>query len=83
MLVASRMQTEMYINKMSRGCPLSTDEITALKDMANIAKIKIEETDMVVIDTPVQVEQRHNLQTAVYNMLNKSSDQSTKGQSGN
>lgn len=83
-LVASRMQTEMYINKMSRGSALTTDEVTALKDMANIAKIKIEETDMLVIDQPTEIEQRNTLRSAVFNMLNKqSSDQCTASQSEN
>ena len=38
-LIAARMQVEKYIDKLSRGAPLDTAEIKALKELSEIAKM--------------------------------------------
>lgn len=40
-LVAAQMQAEKYIEKLSRGAPLDTNEIRALKELADITKLQL------------------------------------------
>lgn len=40
-LIAARMQAEKYIEKLSRGAPLDTTEVKALKELAEITKLEI------------------------------------------
>lgn len=42
-LIAAKLQAEYYVQKMSRGSPLDNQEIKALKDLADIAKIELPE----------------------------------------
>lgn len=76
LLIASRMQTEMYIHKMSKGQALNTEEVSALKDLANIAKIKLDDIDMMLVNTPETIH-RSKIHEAVFNMLNKNQEESS------
>lgn len=40
-LIAARMQAEKYIEKLSRGAPLDTTEVKALKELAEITKLEV------------------------------------------
>lgn len=40
-LMAARMQAEMYIEKISRGSMLDTAEVKALKELADITKLEV------------------------------------------
>lgn len=39
--VAARMQAEKYVEKLSRGSPLDTSEVRALKELADITKLEL------------------------------------------
>ncbi len=53
-LVAARMQAEKYIEKLSRGAPLDTTEVKALKELAEITKLEavVPQKVDIVSDTP-------------------------------
>jgi hypothetical protein len=53
-LIASRMQAEAYIAKLGRGATLDTTEVRALKELAEIAKIKVDSIDGVCLDVSPQ-----------------------------
>lgn len=39
--IAARMQAEKYVEKLSRGSPLDTTEVRALKELADITKLEL------------------------------------------
>ena len=48
LMIAARMQVEKYIEKLSRGAPLSVEEIRAMKDIGEIMKIDIPQSNQQV-----------------------------------
>ena len=44
-LIAAKMQAELYIKQLSTGTPLNTYEIKALKDLSDITKLEVPATE--------------------------------------
>lgn len=66
-LIAARMQAEKYIDKLSRGAPLDTSEVKALKELAEITKLEVP-----VIDKHQTIEASADIQsvkTTLYQAL--------------
>jgi len=51
-LMAARMQAEMYIEKISRGTMLDTYEVKALKELADITKLEVKPEEKLGANTP-------------------------------
>lgn len=73
-LIAAKLQAELYIKKLGKGSSLEVSEIKALKDLAEITKLEVSEqiiekkTDFVDIESV-----KSNLHALLAEKLNKSS----------
>jgi hypothetical protein len=71
-LVAAKMQIEKYIEKLSRGAPLEPNEVKALTELANIAKIPLPEVETLTVapeESTATVELKDTLYKALTDKL--------------
>ncbi len=68
-LIAARMQAEKYIEKLSRGAPLDTHEIRALKDLADICKIEAPQIQINQQNLGADNESINNIKKSLYQAL--------------
>ncbi len=68
-LIAARMQAEKYIEKLSRGAPLDTQEIRALKDLADICKIEAPQIQINQQNLGTNAENMNSIKQSLYQAL--------------
>ena len=68
-LIAAQLQTELYIEKLSRGAPLDVSEIKALKELADITKLSCDNKleGQLLLQQPS--EDADQAKTKLYNLL--------------
>jgi len=55
LLIAAKMQGEYYIKKLSKGAPLDTSEVKALKELAEITKLQCDAPEVKKVEETVQM----------------------------
>ncbi len=66
-LIAARMQAEKYIEKLSRGAPLDVGEVKALKELADITKLEVQQPTKP--DNVVNAETMDTVKNSLYQAL--------------
>lgn len=74
-LIAARMQAELYIKKLSQGQALEVQEVKALKELGEITKLEVVEPVEKPIDSSISVDVvKSTLYAALAEKLDKKPD---------
>lgn len=68
-LIAAQMQAEKYIEKLSRGAPLDTNEIKALKELADITKLQLIDRQVDQLQLLPMSEETEKTKQTLYSLL--------------